>query len=496
MKKTLTYAALLALTLLAPGCRKEVMPAPAATPEDDGSGVYVSVTVSAQGGAPSTKVPTPGEDGDGLQPGVGDENTVHDLNVFFFRTPDSRGLNTSAGITLIDRSLYFENLSPDASGTVYYTPTRKVEELEVGTTYEVVVIANAGDLSASGIYRVDDLRSLTFQDAVTEQDGEKRFLMASAGPDVNTITIENGNSQNNPSTVSVDIERLTARVDCHWDDIYPVGESEGTDASTPDEVKILGAALVNKYTGPTYAFKRVTTGTDDLSSVIYLGDEMPAEGTGPASNYVIDPHTGDVTRKTFGQQLAGFSTWSNDNDIWTTAPDAVVISTSGTGDAAVTYGLIDYTAENIVPASVAASQRASYCTGIVFKARYTPAGFNEGDSFFWYGGKAYKTLGDISGEENSPLSGVSLDEENYSDYGIIRYEGGICYYTYWLRHADDNDPTAVSPMEYATVRNNIYQLNISSVSDIGGVTPEEGNLIIIVTIAPWREDIDIYPDFN
>ena len=54
--------------------------------EDEGSGVFVSVVVDTD--APlSTRVgsPAPGEEGDGQQPGVGDENKVRDLNVFFFQ---------------------------------------------------------------------------------------------------------------------------------------------------------------------------------------------------------------------------------------------------------------------------------------------------------------------------------------------------------------------------------------------------------------------------
>ena len=92
---------------------------------------------------------------------------------------------------------------------------------------------------------------------------------------------------------------------------------------------------------------------------------------------------------------------------------------------------------------------------------------------------------------------ISLTDNNCLQYGIYKYTDGICYYTYWIRHADDGDPTKISPMEYAIVRNNIYQLDVNSVSGIGGTEPgEEGGLIIRVSLASWREDINVYPDFD
>ena len=41
--------------------------------------------------------------------------------------------------------------------------------------------------------------------------------------------------------------------------------------------------------------------------------------------------------------------------------------------------------------------------------------------------------------------------------------GFVCYYNLWLRHYNDEkaDPQEAYPMEYATVRNNIYRVSIS-----------------------------------
>ena len=49
---------------------------------------------------------------------------------------------------------------------------------------------------------------------------------------------------------------------------------------------------------------------------------------------------------------------------------------------------------------------------------------------------------------------------------------GWCYYIYWIRHADDKGPGNIGPMEYAIVRNNIYQLYINSISSLGTDEPD------------------------
>ena len=42
-------------------------------------------------------------------------------------------------------------------------------------------------------------------------------------------------------------------------------------------------------------------------------------------------------------------------------------------------------------------------------------------------------------------------------YGLHTYADGVCYYTHWIRHSNNNDPSK-GIMEYAIVRNNVYKL--------------------------------------
>lgn len=42
-----------------------------------------------------------------------------------------------------------------------------------------------------------------------------------------------------------------------------------------------------------------------------------------------------------------------------------------------------------------------------------------------------------------------------------------CYYIYWNRHNDNNDETLMAPMEFATVRNNVYKLRVTAINKLG-----------------------------
>ena len=90
--------------------------------------------------------------------------------------------------------------------------------------------------------------------------------------------------------------------------------------------------------------------------------------------------------------------------------------------------------------------------------------------------------------------------------GLATYKNGICYYTYWIKHANDqnkeNDLVGLKDntggvMEYAIVRNNVYKLNVTSISGPGGDIPGDRNVNVNVLVEDWQmdpgEDIDLEP---
>lgn len=410
-RNALTYLLLpFLLALLVTACKDDTLPASPAEEEEAGSGVYVSVVVNT-GGSNASRVPTPGEDGDlPKEPGTGDENMVHDLNVFFFQGDD--GINSDAN-TKITHCLYFSQDNNNLFGgigqgdydAVYYSATEDVsDKLQIGERYNVLVIANAGDLSNNAtLQTLGNLRDYQVSETITD-DGY--FLMSSESDALIDI------KANTPATaeqVSVNIERMTARVDCAWeDDYYEIDNSSA-------KVKIESAMLVNKYIGDTYAFKRITTSITD-NTIEYLGDETGDNDT-PAENYVVDPKTLDDGFTPSATYYANYyPTLSlSENSEWRIL-DKNVTSTDESG---TIYYRLDYTQENVFRVSDGFNV-AACCTGIVFKTTY------------------------------------------YAD-GNTNGAGETRYYSYWIRHAADNNDE-ISPMEYAIVRNNIYQLEVTGFS--------------------------------
>ena len=71
-------------------------------------------------------------------------------------------------------------------------------------------------------------------------------------------------------------------------------------------------------------------------------------------------------------------------------------------------------------------------------------------------------------------TGDDIDTYIASDQGKTKvaqnvnvYEGGTCYYPYWIRHANNNKPNEMGIMEFGIVRNNIYDLAVQSIGSLG-----------------------------
>lgn len=93
---------------------------------------------------------------------------------------------------------------------------------------------------------------------------------------------------------------------------------------------------------------------------------------------------------------------------------------------------------------------------------------------------------------NDGVYSVTLDQNRIvtrialQPYETRTYEDATCYYTWWVRHSNDNDDTKKGIMEYAIVRNNIYKLTVNSIYSLGGPVPgEDENIILDVYVNDW-----------
>lgn len=71
-------------------------------------------------------------------------------------------------------------------------------------------------------------------------------------------------------------------------------------------------------------------------------------------------------------------------------------------------------------------------------------------------------------------------------FNVRTYENGICYYVWWIRHANDGNDNTNGVMEYATVRNNIYKIYVNSIYGLGTEVPDDSDdLSIDVYVNDW-----------
>ena len=106
-------------------------------------------------------------------------------------------------------------------------------------------------------------------------------------------------------------------------------------------------------------------------------------------------------------------------------------------------------------------------------------------------------LNELGVDESDKGKGPQINQISVSDkktrailYGksggrIRTYYKGQCYYIWWLRHSDNDDDTTNGIMEYAVVRNNIYKLNVTGVSSLGGDIPNVEGLRVNVSVHDW-----------
>lgn len=66
-----------------------------------------------------------------------------------------------------------------------------------------------------------------------------------------------------------------------------------------------------------------------------------------------------------------------------------------------------------------------------------------------------------------PKEGIDLNNFGFTAYKPNKDNKYLCYYWYYNRHVDDNTPSEVGPMEFGTVRNNIYKLSVQNIKKFG-----------------------------
>lgn len=396
----------------------------------------------AMPGSGSTRA-TGGELGNGQEAGQNQENTISSAVAFLYKADetDDKGVNAD-GATPIVAVVEFDNLTGPDDDTgknengheidKVYTKTQEVPGIVEYGKYNVIVAANLKENLPSGEsewwnspqLKLDEVRNHILTKAWNEtQHGESttysNFLMTNEADAI--IDLQPDNTSTNPAMTEVDVERVAARVD-YWAEI----EYHCTDPTYEGgTVEILGATIVNDYRAGSFLLKRVADDVDG-KNLEYLGDETPTP-SGVATNYVLDPLTSQKTsvnkenyefiisqnNTTFQNSAALYasgthsSEWSGNPNWW---EDKITEGTPMTGEGGG-WTRIGYTLENTTPSGTDFAGAKEYNTGVVFKARFTPADgtvnsdyskttynytYQAKRTFFEYGGQLYATMEDLA----------------------------------------------------------------------------------------------------
>lgn len=399
--------------------------------------LQVKVTVEGSGDTRASRAttgrPHGGEEGDGRETGLDNENEVNSLTVLLYKS-DKDDLSEDA---TIDYVYTFTGLNKETTSSgkdaTYTTVPREIDASIVGKNYHVIVIANADDMTSRCKGKISEVRDLQMSKVCTRDADITNFsnFIMSSKTDAKIDFTKEG-SETDPYQVTVDIERLAARIDIIPNATY-VDTDKGYYYNVMDGTNVVGGFKLESVT-PTkvmtsgeYLIKRVSS-DKDVSSVTYFGLE-DKDADNKATNYVVCPWTKDRAGLTLAKAEGPASLY---NVKETTSTSTAV------GEASY---ILDYVMENTTIDNAEANS-----TGLIFKGKYY-------ESSEW------------DATSKQPKAGFAGAEKQY---------------TYTLRHSDPSGSgTTADPMHFGVVRNNIYQVKVD------GVEGKSKGIKLTIHVVPW-----------
>lgn len=419
--------------------------------------------------------------------GTADEYKVNSARVYFFDNMTK----------LLAKSVQLSGITffgTDGSGNIIY----ETEPISISHgTYDIFVTANTSRQikKEKEDQFLADIDSITYTQALIE-DISGGIVMTNRAFD-NIATDITKSNDNDVNVVNISLERVLARLDiAKASETFEVTDNNGTKYAS---VTLDGYNIVNlaKY---YYSYRHTAVLTSmnepewDLKS--HFGNVADVNG------YVIDPYffkkTIDATIFTnadkYYEKFA--ADYSDPNQVRWTSFNAV----SATPDYKTAYCL-----ENC---SLLPAQKNGYSTGVIFRAVMEPnnnvyhlnsSGVMElvtdktryPEVLYFFQQKFYDSAEALA----AAVSATGSPSNTYQARKFEKTDDGYrCYYKYWIRHLDNLNNTEMGVMEFAVVRNNLYRMLITGVSDLGDGTPEivpdtpdegETYLKVILNVKPW-----------
>ncbi len=328
-------------------------------------------------------------------------------------------------------------------------------------------------------------------------------------------------------------------------DFVPANEGDQpTDENLIATVKLVNVAMVNRR-DEFYYLPRTTTGGLCPGKD---GMETPYVVTPTTATYSLVNPTEALAHKDAQynglafESLAGVLGKAEDIDHGASGVEdkwgSVTIKTDADREG---YHIWRYTTENVFAEGVVPDP--SKTTGYIFEAEVTPnkdfkragdtktigekVGYKDGDDMYIFNNRlylnakhmylavqdqpssklaeAFAALFDVAGTGDAAVVTVKegVNDAAFAAQNVVvykAYKGAesdadngkyYCFYFAYNVHNDDKQPSEYGPMEYATVRNNVYKLQVTSIKGFGTFVPssnvEDWDVYfkLSVEIRPW-----------
>lgn len=542
-------AGCLLMASLAAGCAQEDIDTAPTGGGGMSASSYVSLSFASQQSTPTRSNPTGGETGDGLETGQDNENAITSAVAFFYQGDKGVNSDGNTSINAAVSFTVGNYTTPGNGIDRTYTTSPQQVDLKNGT-YNVIVVANPGaDWWTGKSLTLADVRDHIQTAAWTvSESGYSNFVMTSAADA--TLTLNSNPEDNPAkATVDVErmaarLDYMNSKdsYEC-TDPAYSGATVEITGAALVNNLTA-GSYIIKRVAddvnGTNLSYLGNETADENGAATNYVLDPWTASKNGNLygtwfMNGSSDPNwwAGYVQLGTSVSD--GAETWQR---IGYTLENTTAADAAGS----------DYSTGVVFKATFHPKGVANYQGGATFFALGTHlfasmedmmtyvygADFSQFDDKIdacdnWAAVKTFAASlldNDPSGykafllgqdeaqdlaqvKESLKWSAYMLSNCGYSaslnetykveldqngivtrnalqSYGVRTYEDATCYYTWWVRHSNDNNDETKGIMEYAIVRNNIYKLTVNSIYSLGNDVPgEDENIILDVYVNDW-----------
>lgn len=542
-------AGCLLMASLAAGCAQEDIDTAPSGGGGMSASSYVSLSFASQQSTPTRSNPTGGETGDGLETGQDNENAITSAVAFFYQGDKGVNSDGNTSINAAVSFTVGNYTTPGNGIDRTYTTSPQQVDLKNGT-YNVIVVANPGaDWWTGKSLTLADVRDHIQTAAWTvSESGYSNFVMTSAADA--TLTLNSNPEDNPAkATVDVErmaarLDYMNSKdsYEC-TDPAYSGATVEITGAALVNNLTA-GSYIIKRVAddvnGTNLSYLGNETADENGAATNYVLDPWTASKNGNLygtwfMNGSSDPNwwAGYVQLGTSVSD--GAETWQR---IGYTLENTTAADAAGS----------DYSTGVVFKATFHPKGVANYQGGATFFALGTHlfasmedmmtyvygADFSQFDDKIdacdnWAAVKTFAASlldNDPSGykaflqgqdeaqdlaqvKESLKWSAYMLSNCGYSaslnetykveldqngivtrnalqSYGVRTYEDATCYYTWWVRHSNDNNDETKGIMEYAIVRNNIYKLTVNSIYSLGNDVPgEDENIILDVYVNDW-----------